>query len=288
MRNAEWTTDDGQLEGSNVDDYIKANLELWNNWALIHEKAEAYDLEGFRAGKLSLNTIELEEIGDVAGKSLLHLQCHFGKDTLSWARLGASVTGADFSDKAIALARSLSEELGIPADFVCSNVYDLPDVLPGQFDIVFTSYGVLYWLPDIDRWAQVVGHFLKPGGTFYIVEFHPFAWVFEDAEEGEGLKVSYPYFTPPEPLEFETHGTYADPDADYHSVEYGWNHSLGEIVSALISAGLTIEFLHEFPFSIEGSMFKALERGEDDRWRLKDPRERAGIPLMFSIRAARR
>ena len=119
-------------------------------------------------------------------KSLLHLQCHFGMDTLSWARLGARATGVDFSDEAIALARSLSQELGIEARFVCSNIYDLPDVLSGQYDIVFTSYGVLCWLPDLTRWAQVIGHFLKSKGTFYIVDGHPFAKVFEQEEGDKG------------------------------------------------------------------------------------------------------
>src|SRR5215218_6632110 len=139
-----------------MDDYRKSNLELWNNWAEINAASSSYDVEGFKQGNVGLNSLELAEIGDVSGKTLLHLQCHFGKDTLSWARLGAKVTGVDFSEQAIGLARSLSEELGIRARFVCSDVYDLPEVLNGEFDIVFTSCGVLGWLPDLERWAQVV------------------------------------------------------------------------------------------------------------------------------------
>ena len=153
-----------------------------------------YDVESFKAGKLSLHPLELEEVGDVSGKSLLHLQCHFGKDTLSWARLGATVTGADFSDEAIGYARELSKEIGVPATFVLSDILDLPNALTGQFDIVFTSFGAIYWLPDIWKWGQVVGHFLKPGGTFYIAEMHPTAYIFENTKEDHELRVTYPLF----------------------------------------------------------------------------------------------
>jgi len=269
-----------------MDEYRQSNRVLWNNWAQIHAESKLYDLEGFKAGTLSLKPIELEELGDVAGKSLLHLQCHFGKETLSWARLGAQVTGVDFSDRAIELARSLSEELGIPASFVLSDIYELPNALSGQFDIVFTSYGVLGWLPDMKRWGEVVAHFLKPGGTFYMVEFHPFAYVFDNTEDGQGLKVSYPYASK-EPLKFETHGSYAAPDADFHFVEYGWNHSMSDILNALISAGLRLEFLHEFHYAVHCNMFKAMEATEDGWDRLKNPIEREAIPLMFSVRAVK-
>jgi SAM-dependent methyltransferase len=146
-----------------MDPYLKSNRDLWDAWTELHERSELYDVEGFKQGKFRLNPFEKQEVGDVRGKTLLHLQCHFGLDTLSWVNLGAIVTGADFSEKAIALARRLSEETGIPATFVCSNIYDLPEALEGQYDIVFTSHGVLGWLPDIDAWAKVVAHFLKPG-----------------------------------------------------------------------------------------------------------------------------
>jgi SAM-dependent methyltransferase len=269
-----------------MDEYRKANLELWNNWTQIN--AASYDVEGFKSGKKGLGSLELGEVGDVAGTTLLHLQCHFGMDTLSWARLGATVTGADFSGEAIELARSLAAEVGIPATFVLSDLYDVPNVLDGQFDIVFTSYGAISWLPDMDGWAKVVAHFLKPGGTFYMAEFHPFVMVFEDAEDGETLRVTYPYRSEPnEPLRFETQGNYANPNADYRGVEYGWNHTLGDIMTALIQAGLRIEFLHEHHFSVDGGMFKALEEGGDGYYYLKSPVERAAIPLMFSIRATK-
>jgi SAM-dependent methyltransferase len=267
-----------------MEEYKRANLALWNEWASIHCQSEFYDVAGFRSGKSSLTPLELTELGDVSGKTLLHLQCHFGLDTLSWARLGAKVTGADFSDQAIALARSLSQELGMDAGFVCSDLYTLPQVLTGTFDIVFTSYGVLVWLPDLERWAQVIAHFLKPGGTFYIAEMHPFAGVFENFQVTE-LQAAYSYFHSPEPYEVETAGSYADPTAHVgQPVEYEWHHSLADIINALISAGLRIEFLHEFPFCAY-AMFPFMERHEDGWWRL--PSDVPVIPLMFSLKAVK-
>ena len=156
-----------------MDERLKANLDAWNQMARIHAGSREYRLAEFKAGQNVLKPIELREVGDVRGKSLLHMQCHFGLDTMSWARMGANVTGVDFSDEAIKLARSISAELKIPARFVQSNIYDAPDAVHEQFDIVFTSYGALCWLPDITRWAQVAASFVKPGGFFYMAEFHP-------------------------------------------------------------------------------------------------------------------
>lgn len=268
-----------------TDQHKQANLNLWNEWAVIHEKSASYDVEGFKAGKTSLHSLELEEVGEVADKSLLHLQCHFGKDTLSWARLGATVTGVDFSDKAIDIARRLSDELRIPAAFILSDLYGLPDVLSGQFDIVFTSYGVLSWLPDIRRWAQIVAHFLKPAGLFYIVEFHPFAYVFDDGAETPDLKLRYPYFSRPGALEFDDSSSYADREAPVSQhIHYEWDHRLGEIVTALIEAGLRIEFLHEFPYSVYLQL-PFMQQCEDGYYRLS--KGDGTIPLMFSIKAVK-
>ncbi|HKP53097.1 MAG TPA: class I SAM-dependent methyltransferase [Chloroflexia bacterium] len=268
-----------------MDEYREANRTLWNEWATLHVESQAYDVEGFKAGKSSLNSIELEELGDVQGKTLLHLQCHFGKDTLSWARLGATVTGADFSERAIAYARALSDEIGVPATFVLSDILDLPNALTGQFDIVFTSYGAITWLPDIRRWAEVVAHFLKPGGTFYMAEFHPFAYTFENTKEEPELRLTYPYFYSEQPLRFDTQGSYAAPDADYKGVEYSWSHSMGDIITSLASVGLRIEFLHEFPVSVNFSMFAHMEEDADGYYRLKG--QKIDVPLMFSIRASK-
>jgi SAM-dependent methyltransferase len=267
-----------------MDPHVKANRDLWNEWTPIHEKSELYDLAGFRAGQSSLKPLELEEVGDVAGKSLLHLQCHFGKDTLSWARQGARVTGADFSDRAIALARSLSRDLGIEADFVCSDIYELPGVLSGQFDIVFTSYGVLCWLSDLRRWAAVIAHFLKPGGTFYIAEFHPFAQIFYNEPDAVELKVAYPYFHQAEPFVFEAANSYADASVPVASSSHEWSHSMGDILNSLIGAGLRVDFLHEFAYCTYAH-FPFMQEGPDGRWRLKGYEE--SVPLMFSLKATK-
>ena len=178
-----------------------ANRQLWDAWTAVHAAGDFYDLERFKAGGIRLRPYEIELVGDVAGRSLLHLQCHFGIDTLSWARLGARVTGADFSPAAVELARSLAAELGFPdARFVLSNLYDLPDALDGQFDVVYTSRGVLGWLPDIAGWARVVAHFLAPGGTFFITEAHPVQQALEDEGVAPGeLRLRYPYFEHREP-----------------------------------------------------------------------------------------
>lgn len=267
-----------------MDNYTKTNIKLWDELALINQKSEFYDLKSFKSGRLSLKSIELEELGDVSGKSLLHLQCHFGMDTMAWARLGAKVIGVDFSDKAIELARSISQELGIESNFVCSNIYDLPDLLEDKFDIVFTSYGVLCWLPNIRKWANVIGHFLKPGGTFYIVEFHPFINIFENERYTTRLKINYSYFHSAEPNKWETDNSYADRNAKVTNPSYEWTHSLSDIINALISTGLKIEFLHEFPYCCY-EHFSFMEKGKDGWWRLKGKKET--IPLMFSLKATK-
>lgn len=261
-----------------VERYVESNRTLWNEWTRIHASGDFYDLEGFKRGGVRLRVYELEEVGDVAGKRLLHLQCHFGIDTLSWARLGAQVTGVDFSEEAIELAREVAEELEVGAEFIRSNVYDLPEVLDRTFDVVYTSRGVLAWLPDVRRWADVVARFVAPGGIFYITEVHPLLEVFED-----DLSIAYGYWEDEQPLAFEVQGSYADPSASVSvPKEYGWNHALGEIVSGLIDAGLAIEFLHEWPFLDWELPF--LEQREDGLWHLQGELD-GRLPLMFSLRA---
>lgn len=269
-----------------MEEYKKANLALWNEYADLHPGSEFYDLEGFRAGRNSLKKLEREELGDVTGKSLLHLQCHFGMDTLSWARLGAKVTGVDFSDRAIALAQGLSQELGLDARFICSDVLELPQTLHEQFDIVFTSYGALIWLPDLTRWGQVVAHFLKPGGTFYIAEFHPFAMVFDNDRGVTELKVRYPYFHSSEPLKFEVEGSYVDRDAKFkQTVDYEWVYTMGDVINALAGAGLRIEFLHEFSHCEYQMLPELMEKDAEGYWRLKKQTE--SVPFIFSIKATK-
>lgn len=262
------------------DDYIAANKELWKHWTEIHARSDFYDMAGFKAGKITLAPLEIEEVGDVRGKSLLHLQCHFGQDTLSWARLGGQVTGADFSEQAIALARALSDELKLDARFVCANLFDLPQVLAGQFDIVYTGGGVLSWLPDLRRWAKVIAHFLKPGGCFYIREIHPVAMIYEQ-EQGE-LKIRHPYFAKPAPLRFDVRGSYADYNADYRGVEYNWIHSMSDIINGVLAAGLRLEFVHEFPYTFY-QMFGSLVQDGAGRWVMPGH----DFPLSFSLRATK-
>ncbi len=264
-----------------------ANESLWDAWTAIHSNGAFYDLDGFKAGGVRIRPYEIEMVGEVSGRSLLHLQCHFGIDTLSWARLGARVTGADISPAAIELARSLADELGFPdARFMRSNLDDLPDALDGTFDIVYTSRGVLGWLPDIAAWARVVAHFLAPGGTFFITEAHPIMNVFENEGVRPGeLRLTYPYWEHAAPLTFEVKGSYADPDADVgDETEHSWDHGLGEIVTALIDAGLRIERLVEHPFLDWKVDF--LVEDEAGTWRL--PPDAAGeLPLMFSLVATK-
>lgn len=269
-----------------MDDYTKANLEWWNEAAIAHSQGEGYNLASFKAGKNKLHSLELEEVGDVAGKTLLHLQCHFGMDTLSWARLGAQVTGIDFSDKAIAIAKNLSQELHLDATFIQTELYNLPNVLDAAaaFDIVFTSYGAISWLPDLQPWGRIIEHYLKPGGFFYIAEGHPFMWLLD--EKSADLKLHYPYFSK-EPIKDDEVGTYAEKNAKFeHTITYGWNHTFSEIFDSLISAGLTINFLHEHPFCA-WEPFPEMEQGEDKFNRFKDPAKRAMIPLMYSLKATR-
>ncbi len=267
-----------------MQDYMNANRALWNELTPIHARSAFYDLEGFKRGKSSLLALEIEEVGDVSGKSLLHLQCHFGLDTLSWARLGANVTGVDFSEEAIALAQALTQELDIAARFLHTNIYALPDMLTEQFDIVFTSYGVLCWLPDLARWGQIIAQYLKPGGTFYIVEDHPFRAIFEDSKSVDSYCISLSYFQGPEPLSYDSEGDYADPSARVTRPSYQWLHSLGAIINALTGAGLRIEFLHEFPVCA-WQAFPFLEQGADGWWRVKDGM--IPIPMTFSLKATK-
>jgi SAM-dependent methyltransferase len=271
-----------------VDEALRSNRELWDAWTRIHVAGEFYDVEAFRNGTKPIRVADYErdEVGSVEGKTLLHLQCHFGLDTLSWARLGATVTGIDFSNEAIAAARALAADLGIQATFIASDLYRLPDVLDEQFDIVYTSGGVLGWLPDVAAWGRVAAQFVRPGGFLYVTEIHPVANAFENegVEPGE-LRLAYPYWSHDEPLRFEVKGSYADRDAPTQGlVEFGWDHSLGEIVTALAAAGLRIEFLHEFDFLPWPVDF--LVEGEDGRWRLPAG-SKGELPLFFSLKATK-
>jgi ubiquinone/menaquinone biosynthesis C-methylase UbiE len=259
--------------------YFDANRNAWNQRTGVHKDSTFYDLDGFKKGATVLNSIELDELGDVSGKSLLHLQCHFGMDTMNWQRLGARCTGVDLSDAAIALARQTAAELGLGTTFINCNVYDLKEHCTEKFDIVFTSYGTIGWLPDLQQWAGVVSHFLQPGGTFYIADFHPVLWMMDEQFE----YIKYPYFNAAVIAEENT-GTYTDRDAPIKTEEYSWNHPMGDILNALIGHGLRIEFMHEFPFS-PYKCFNKLEQGADKMWRITGMNDK--LPMMYSIKAVK-
>jgi ubiquinone/menaquinone biosynthesis C-methylase UbiE len=268
-----------KIDQSDYKRFFEANKDAWNKRTGVHKDSAFYDLEGFKAGKTSLMPIELKELGDVAGKSLLHLQCHFGMDTLSWAREGATVTGVDLSDDAIAIANELSNELDIAATFIASNVYDLADHLDKQFDIVYTSYGVVGWLPDLEKWAAIVERFLKPGGTFYMVEFHPVVWMMDE----DFKYIKYAYHNAETIAEKQT-GTYTDRYAAIEYEEYSWNHSLSEVINPLIRNGIRIEHLNEFPFSCY-NCFNNLVQGDDGFWRVRGIENK--IPMMYSVKGSK-
>ncbi|MFW9845493.1 MAG: class I SAM-dependent methyltransferase [Candidatus Thorarchaeota archaeon] len=265
----------------NLREYFDANKQMWDKFAKDHYSSETYKTKEFLEGKTTLNSIELEELGDVKRKTLLHLQCHFGLDTLSWAREGAIVTGVDFSGEAINLARGLAEATTIDASFIQSNVYSLPDVLDSKFDIVFTSYGVHCWLNDLERWARIVSHFLKPGGTFYIAEFHPLLWMF-DWDATDDFKLKRSYFHSEEPHEFDVDGSYGSSQIEPQK-DYEWAHGMGKVISAIVSAGLQIEFMHEFPKS-PFQQFPFLKQKDDGYWYYENPDVQ--LPLVYSIRAS--
>jgi len=264
----------------NHQQYFDANRDAWNKKTFVHKNSSFYDIVSFKADKTSLNEIELKELGSVNGKTLLHLQCHFGMDTLSWAREGAIVTGIDFSEEAIKTAEELREELNIPAEFICCNVYDTSQYINQQFDIVFTSYGVIGWLPELDAWAKVIAESLKVGGIFYMVEFHPVVWMLD--EDFQYIKY---YYHNESVVEDEQTGSYADRYADIHYKEYGWNHSIGEVLNSLIKHGLMILHFNEFNFSCY-NCFNNLVQGEDGYWRVKGLENK--IPMMYSLKATKK
>ena len=276
---------------------MRAELELnrrrWDEATRFHTRGNVYGTEDFRAGGCRLQGVELAEMGDVANQRLLHLQCHFGLDTLSWARRGAHVTGMDFSPEAIAYARRLSDETQVAGDFVCSDLYELRNHLnaPGAFDIVFTSYGVLCWLPDLGPWGELIAHYLRPGGYFYIVEAHPTARMFpveEDMPQAGAFRPFFPYFHDPAGLRFPAGADYVDEGARHTVDEHGWQHSLGDIVNALTSQGLRVDFLHEFPYCawpvVAGAEYLEHVSGPHAYYgRREDPQ----LPLMFSLKATK-
>ena len=275
------------------DEYLRINRAWWNERVPSHVGGDEYGVARWKAGAEKLHPFELAELGGyhegVSGKTLVHPQCHFGLDTLSWARHGAQVTGVDFSDTAIIAARTLATEAGITAEFVCGEVYDASELLGGRtFDIVYTGLGAINWLPDISRWARTMASLVAPGGTFYLAEFHPYAYQFAVGPAPE-LRVVYPYFRPPgEPADWgelaDEMGSYGAPGAvTVHNRTVEWVHTLGDVVSAVIAAGLQIQFLHEHPQTLF-KLFPWLTTDDGGDTYLVPP-EMPSIPMMYSLLA---
>ncbi|WP_211196185.1 bifunctional 2-polyprenyl-6-hydroxyphenol methylase/3-demethylubiquinol 3-O-methyltransferase UbiG [Flavobacterium sp. H122] len=260
--------------------YLEINKKTWNEKTEVHVTSEFYANEDFLNGKSSLKDIELSLLGDISGKKILHLQCHFGQDTLSFARMGAHATGADLSDKAIAKAREFSTLLNLDADFICCDIYDLPNHLKDRFDIVFTSYGTIGWLPDLNKWAKVVSHFLKPQGKFVFVEFHPVVWMFDN----DFKEVNYNYFNAAPIIEEET-GTYADKKASIETKTITWNHPTSEVLNTLIQNGLEINSFDEYDYS-PYNCFNKTEEFEKGKFRIKHLENK--IPMVFSLTATKK
>ncbi len=256
-------------------DYLQKNKESWNQRTDFHLKSEFYGQEAFMQGKNSLNEIELSLLGDISGKSILHLQCHFGQDSLSFARMGAQVTGVDLSDHAIDTALRLNEELKLQARFICCNIYDLPAHLEGTFDIVYASYGTIVWLPDLQKWADIISRYLKPGGKFVFVEFHPTALMFDD----DFTSITYRYFNSG-PIFHTESGTYADRSATMVKENITWNHSLGEVIGSLIQSKLRLNHFEEYDYS-PYNCFKQTEKLGERKFRIKHLGDK--IPMVYSV-----
>jgi len=260
-------------------DYITVNKQSWNNRVATHLISDFYNMEGFLNGETSLNPIELDILGDIRGKNILHLQCHFGQDSLSLSRLGASVTGVDLSDKAIEEGEKLAQKLGTDTQFICCDIYELEQHLEEQFDIVFTSYGTIGWLPDLDLWAKLINQFLKPSGQFIFVEFHPIVWMFDDNFK----KIQYPYFNEAPIIETET-GTYADRDAPISQAYITWNHSLSEVITSLINNGLSIKQFTEYNYSPYNCFNNTIEI-QPKQYQIKDLENK--IPMVYALVATK-
>lgn len=252
-----------------MSDYLAINQQAWNERTNIHFTSKFYDVDGFLAGNSTLHEIELKQVGNVQGKSLLHLQCHFGLDSLSWARLGASVTGVDLSSTAIEKAQQLAKQAGIEAEFVCSDVVQFGEQCQQQYDLVYTSYGVLCWLPDINKWAETVDKCLKPGGKIHLIEFHPFL----------DITFGYDYFHQTEP-DIEQEKTYSENAGDAEQTIAVWAHPISDVLNALINAGIAINHVGEFPFS-PYSCFENMKQVAPNQYVMDD--KGPEIPLIYSI-----
>ena len=271
-------------------EWHRANRDSWDMLVDVHLGPRGYDLSDLRAGHGGLNAIEEAELPSVGGKRIVHLQCHFGADSLTLAQRGAEVVGLDFSAPAIEVARSLADELRLAdrARFVCADLYDAMETIaaPHLFDMVFVTWGAICWLPDIARWAHIVASLLRPGGSLYLAEGHPTAYVFDDAARtADGMPGLFaPYFSREPVIEKQLHD-YVDPDSALTGAAiYNWIHPLGDVVSSLVASGMTLDWLHEHD-AVPWRMFQILVKDGSGLYRWPD---RPWLPLGFSLMATRR
>ena len=270
------------------EEHFAVNRANWDERAPAHAASPDYAVEAFVADPAHISDVvrfDLPRLGDVTGLRGVHLQCHIGTDTISLARLGASMIGLDFSPASVAQARKIAARAGNDVTFVESNVYDAPEVLgAGGFDLVFTGVGALCWLPDVRRWARVVAALLRPGGRLFLREGHPMMWTI-DEERDDALVVRYPYFEQAEPTAFDEPGTYVETDAEFvHNETRDWSHGLGEIVTGVLDAGLELTMLQEHD-SVPWDALPGRMRGERNEWRLVDHPER--LPLSYTLQAVK-
>jgi SAM-dependent methyltransferase len=266
-------------------DHVDTNRRNWDERAAIHARDSNgdYMLDRFRAGEDALHSIEAAELGDISGKRVLHLQCHIGRDTLCLVRRGAVVTGLDFSGAALDVARRLSDETGLKADFVEGTVDQAPALTPGPFDLVFTTWGTICWLPDMKQWAKAIAAVLAPGGELYFADAHPAFMVLE--EDGERFMPTYDFQTPADrPLQFAYDTTYTgDPTIMSHKSTREWIHSLSAVLGGLIDAGLTITMFREHEIMPWRGLPNFVPAASERMWRLPDGVPR--MPLSYSLRA---
>jgi 2-polyprenyl-3-methyl-5-hydroxy-6-metoxy-1,4-benzoquinol methylase len=255
--------------------YIDINKKLWNRKTEIHYDSDFYDVNSFIKGRDSLNPVEIELLGDIKGKKVLHLQCHFGQDSISLSRRGAVVTGVDFSENAIEKARNLNNQVGTNVEFIQSDIYKLPENLDEKFDIVYTSYGVIGWLPDMVEWAKIINHFLKPKGKFIIVEFHPIIWMFSY----DFKKIEFNYMDSA-PIVEELEGTYTDRNAEIKEESVCWNHGLSTVINSLLKTGLKITDFQEYNDS-PYDCFENTVKLEDGKFKIKGLEDK--IPMLYSV-----
>ena len=274
-----------------MEDYRSINRASWDERVPAHAASPDYQLERYAADPGFLSDIvrfDLPRLGTISGLRGVHLQCHIGTDTVSLARLGASMTGLDFSAPAVGQARSLAARIGADARFVQADVYSAAEVLGrAAFDLVFTGIGALCWLPGIRRWAAVVADLLRPGGRLFLREGHPMLWALDDAREDNLLVVRYPYFEREEPMIFDDAGTYVQTDVVFqHNITHVWNHGLGEIVTALLDAGMQITALTEHDSVPWEALPGKMERIRGGEWRLADQPWR--LPHSYTLQAVKR